>query len=46
MSASWFDKFVYQAVIKRKYLNENEKEAIRKEPIHLNPWDPMGTLAD
>lgn len=46
MSASWFDKFVYQAVIRKEYLNEEEKKAIVGEPIHLNPWDPMGTLAD
>ncbi len=46
MSSSWFDKFVYQAVVDRKYLNKVELDAIKKEPIHLDPWDPMGTLAD
>lgn len=46
MSKSWFDKFVYQAVIKKKYLSEEELEAASKEPIKLHPWDPMGTLAD
>jgi len=46
MSPSWFDTFVYQAVIKRKYLSEEELAAASKEPTHLNPWDPMGTLAD
>ena len=46
MSASWFDRFVYQAVVKRKYLGEKVVEAAKGEPIHLDPWDPMGTLAD
>ncbi len=46
MSSSWFDKFVYQAVIDKKYLTEEEKKALKGEAIHLNPWDPMGTLAE
>lgn len=46
MSASFFDHFAYQAVILKKYLNEDELKAITKEPTHLHPWDPMGTLAD
>lgn len=46
MSSSWFDSFVYQAVILKKYLNEEEIDAYNKEPAVLDPWDPMGTLAD
>ncbi len=46
MSSSWFDKFVYQAVINKKFLSDEEKKALEGDPIHLNPWDPMGTLAD
>lgn len=45
-SGSWFDKFVYQAVVMKRYLNSEEKKAIDGEAIHLSPWDPMGTLAD
>ena len=45
MSASWFDQFTYQAVINKKYLNEEELEALKEEPIELKPWDPMGSLA-
>ena len=44
-SDSWFDKFVYQAAIEKEYLGDNAKYA-EKEPIMLEPWDPMGTLAD
>lgn len=46
MSDSWFTKFVYQAVILKKYLSKTELIESEQEPIHLNPWDPMGTLAD
>lgn len=46
MNAGWFDKFVYQAVVRKKHLNEKQLEALGKEPIHFSPWDPMGTLAD
>ncbi|MCF7924333.1 MAG: C1 family peptidase [Candidatus Izimaplasma sp.] len=44
-SDSWFDKFVYQAVINKKYLSDKQLKAYEKEPIVLNPWDPMGSLA-
>ncbi len=45
MSKSWFDKFVYQAVVHKKYLSSAELKAYEGEPIVLKPWDPMGTLA-
>ena len=46
MSDSWFDKYVYQAVVNIKYLNDEEKAALKQEKIILKPWDPMGSLAD
>ena len=46
MSGSWFDQFVYQAVVDKKYLNEEELKALKEQPIVLKPWDPMGSLAD
>ena len=46
MSASWFDQFVYQAVVDKKYLNKDELKALKAKPIVLKPWDPMGSLAD
>lgn len=44
-SDTWFDKFVYQAVINKKYLGDKVK-LLEQTPIELNPWDPMGSLAD
>ena len=46
MSNTWFDQFVYQAVVDKKYLNESELKALEEKPIVLKPWDPMGSLAD
>ena len=48
MSDDWFDNFVYQAVINKKYLSEDLKKTFEegsKTPIQLSPWDPMGALA-
>jgi len=45
MSSKWFDQFVYQAVILKKYLTKEELSVLKEEAIHLPPWDPMGTLA-
>jgi len=44
-SDSWFERFVYQAVIHKSYLNKHQLEDLQKEPKMLEPWDPMGTLA-
>lgn len=45
-SDSWFDSYVYQAVVHKKYLTETALKALDNEAVLLNPWDPMGTLAD
>lgn len=45
MSDSWFDKYVYQAVVNKKYFGDKVK-LFEQEPIELQPWDPMGTLAN
>ena len=46
MSDTWFNKYTYQAVVKKSYLSEAELKAYEEDPIHLKPWDPMGSLAD
>lgn len=48
MSDDWFNAFVYQAVINKKFLSDELKHAFEdgsKNPIQLLPWDPMGALA-
>lgn len=44
-SDSWFDRFVYQAVVHKKHLGA-WAEILNTQPITLAPWDPMGSLAD
>ncbi|OUN89054.1 aminopeptidase C [[Collinsella] massiliensis] len=44
-SDAWFDEYVYQVVVDKKYLTDEELAAYEAEPTVLAPWDPMGTLA-
>jgi bleomycin hydrolase len=45
MSDKWFDEYTYEVVIDKKYLPKRILDIFNKEPIILNPWDPMGSLA-
>lgn len=45
MSDKWFDEYVYQVVVNKKYLTQEELDAWNQEPVVLEPWDPMGSLA-
>jgi len=45
MSDRWFDEYMYQVVVNRKYLSKEILDAYDSEPIMLKPWDPMGSLA-
>lgn len=43
---AWFNEYVYQIVVDRKYLSEAQRTAFdTQEAIVLAPWDPMGSLA-
>ncbi len=44
-SDAWFDLLTYQVIINKKYLKEEWLRELQEEPIELEPWDPMGTLA-
>ena len=46
LSDAWFDEYVYQVVVDKKYLTEEERHTYdTEEPTVLAPWDPMGSLA-
>jgi bleomycin hydrolase len=45
MSDPWFDQFMYQIVVRKKYLPEHLQTALQSKPMELQPWDPMGSLA-
>ncbi|KRM56576.1 aminopeptidase C [Lacticaseibacillus sharpeae] len=47
-SDAWFDEYVYQVVVNKKFLTDSENAVIKAEydkPTLLAPWDPMGALA-
>lgn len=45
MSDEWFDEYVFQIVVNKKYLSQEQLSNYEAEPIALEPWDPMGSLA-
>ena len=46
LSDAWFDEYVYQVVVDKKYLTDDERVTYEtEEPRVLAPWDPMGSLA-
>ena len=45
MSDDWFSEYTYQVVVNRKYLDSKALSAYESEPVQLEPWDPMGSLA-
>ena len=45
MTDAWFNEYMYEVMVDKKYLSEEHIKALETEPIHLKPWDPMGALA-
>ena len=46
LSDAWFDQYVYQVVVDRRYLTDEERATYDTEDAKvLAPWDPMGSLA-
>ncbi len=46
LSDPWFDEYVYQVVVDKKYLTPEELDTYEhEEATVLAPWDPMGSLA-
>ncbi len=44
MNDSWFDEFVFAVAVRKSYLPEKLRKALKIEPIVLPPWDPFGEL--
>jgi len=44
-SDRWFDEYMFEVVVEKKYLPKKLLAALETEPIVLPPWDPMGSLA-
>ncbi len=46
ISDPWFDEYVYQIVVDKKYLTPEQLKIFEtEEATVLEPWDPMGSLA-
>ncbi len=45
MSDAWFDEYLYEITVDKKYLPAKLLPVLETEPIVLPPWDPMGSLA-
>jgi len=48
MTDKWFDEYVFEIVVHKKYLTEEQNKLYNtsvKNHITLEPWDPMGSLA-
>ncbi len=45
MSDQWFSEYTYQVVVSKKYLTPAQRKLWAQEPVELEPWDPMGSLA-
>jgi len=45
MSDAWFDEFVFEVAVHRRYLAADVLAVLDQEPQVLPAWDPMGALA-
>lgn len=41
MSDKWFDEYVYEVVVEKKYCSKAVLEALDTTPIELEPWAPV-----
>ena len=45
MSDAWFEEYNYQIMVDKKYVDKKWLKALDSPVIALEPWDPMGALA-
>lgn len=45
MSDPWFDEYMYEVVVDKRYIPADLLKVLETEPVKLHPWDPMGSLA-
>lgn len=45
MTDEWFDEYVFEIVVDKKYLPEEVLQVLQQEAVMLPAWDPMGALA-
>jgi bleomycin hydrolase len=45
MTDAWFDEYLYETVVDKKFLTPKQRTLLKQKPKELAPWDPMGSLA-
>ena len=45
MNDSWFDEYMFEIAAPKDYLTEKMQASLETEPVVLEAWDPMGSLA-
>jgi len=45
MTKQWMDQYVFQILVNKELLTEEEKKLLEADPVVIQPWDPLGTLA-
>ena len=45
MTDPWFDEYLYEVAVDKKYLSPELLAILETKPVELAPWDPMGALA-
>ncbi len=45
MDDRWFDEYVYQIMVDKKYMDDKYLSVLDDDVIALKPWDPIGALA-
>ena len=45
MNDSWYDEHMFEIASPKKYLTEKMLEGLKTNPVVLEAWDPMGSLA-
>lgn len=45
MTDEWMDEFVYQVVVDPSFVEKEVRDTLKKDPVVLPLWDPMGALA-
>lgn len=45
MNDSWYDEHMFEIASPKKYLTEKMLEGLETNPVVLEAWDPMGSLA-
>lgn len=41
MTDEWFDKYMYEVIINKKYLTEEQRKLLDQQRVDLKPWDSL-----